>query len=327
MAGGAIAQVGALERAELGKQAARLLEVVADDLLDLGEPILGSAGEPVRETLVELCAQTFRDSSIGGVADQDVSEPEGGVVGKGRFCGDAEIMLHEPLDCSPDAPFAIGERLHGAPVEDLPLDRAALRGLALRSCEPVEPRSEELLERRGDRGVRVVREHRSQLLDEEGVAARGVAHPRELRLSDTERGREGVDLARRERGEAHDRPRPLRPALEQLRPRQPDQQDASPAVARHVLDQIEQRVLRPVQVVEHDHDTPFLRQPLEHPPGGPGDRLRRGGPVPQPQRQLERCRDRRRPGKRGELLAGLRHRASRRGSRPPSAGSRRGANR
>ena len=53
----------------------RLLEVVPDDLVPLSERAR-YAIEPVREALVEVGTGRLRDRAVGGVTDQQVSEPE-----------------------------------------------------------------------------------------------------------------------------------------------------------------------------------------------------------------------------------------------------------
>ena len=61
--------------AELAPVAGGLLEVVAEDLVQLDE--IGAALlEPVGEALVQLGAGRLRQRVVGGVADQEVPEAE-----------------------------------------------------------------------------------------------------------------------------------------------------------------------------------------------------------------------------------------------------------
>jgi hypothetical protein len=63
-------------RAELGPVSARLLEVVSEDLVVLGDALPRHALEPLREPLVQVRALFLRHRLVRGVADQQVSEPE-----------------------------------------------------------------------------------------------------------------------------------------------------------------------------------------------------------------------------------------------------------
>ena len=81
--------------AQLGEEAARLLEVVAHDLLELVHARRGGVLEPVREALVQLRARLLRQRPVGGVADQDVAEAEGVVVAEGRAVGADQVAPDE----------------------------------------------------------------------------------------------------------------------------------------------------------------------------------------------------------------------------------------
>ena len=71
---------------ELGAVAAGLLEVVAEDLVQLDE--LGAVLlEPGREALVEVCAGRLRQRVVGGVADQEVAEAEAVLARELRLVG------------------------------------------------------------------------------------------------------------------------------------------------------------------------------------------------------------------------------------------------
>ena len=69
--------------------AVSLLEVVADDLLDLAEPIAGGLLDPAGEPLVEVGTARLRERRVRGVADQDVPELE--LAGRSVGC-----LLGEP---------------------------------------------------------------------------------------------------------------------------------------------------------------------------------------------------------------------------------------
>ena len=69
--------------AELASVARRLLEVVADDLVELDQ-LARVRVEPVGEALVQLGARLLRQRVVRGVADQQVAEPERVVAGERR---------------------------------------------------------------------------------------------------------------------------------------------------------------------------------------------------------------------------------------------------
>ena len=63
-----------VERAELGEVRRCLLEVVAEDLLELGRPVAVHAVGPGHEPLVEVGPGALEDAVVRGVADHDVLE-------------------------------------------------------------------------------------------------------------------------------------------------------------------------------------------------------------------------------------------------------------
>ena len=84
---------GCLGRPELGGVEGGLLEVVAEDLLELLADAL--AVEPVGETLVQLGSQPLRHRLVRRVADEDVTEAEAVVAGETRAVGADELLAHE----------------------------------------------------------------------------------------------------------------------------------------------------------------------------------------------------------------------------------------
>src|SRR5919204_1256374 len=63
-------------RMELFAVSARLLEVVAKDLLELDQAISGSLLDPVRKALMQFSPQLLRNRVVRGVADEVVGEAE-----------------------------------------------------------------------------------------------------------------------------------------------------------------------------------------------------------------------------------------------------------
>ena len=85
-----------------------------------------------------------------------------------------------------------------------------------------------------------------------------------------------------DRGRVHLAAAPARPNLEQLGARDAQEQDRGDVArpVREMFDQIEERRLRPMDVVEDHHDRSLVRQVLEELPDGPERVLRRAGLSP-----------------------------------------------
>jgi len=121
--------------------------------------------------------------------------------------------------------------------------------------------------------VAALAHQREHLLDEERIASRRVADARpegvvelaagEQRL-DQHVGRERVERLEQRRRRVQLAAAPADPPVEQLRPRDAQEQDRR--VTREigdVLDQLEERRLAPMDVVEHDHERRRERDRLQ----------------------------------------------------------------
>ncbi len=133
---------------ELGAQARRLLEVVADDLLLLVE--LAVRLEPICEALVQLCAGRLRKRVVGGVSDQEMAKTERVVARDLRAVRSHDLLADEREQIRGDVvvtrfPSECGD---GAAMEDLALDRAAIDDRTLALAQRVESCLEERLDRR-----------------------------------------------------------------------------------------------------------------------------------------------------------------------------------
>ena len=174
---------------------------------------------------------------------------------------------------------------HGVLREDVAHDRRGLDHGALFQAQLVDAGCEQSLDRRGDRHDRQIAgrvpptvhelqplfldQHREQLLDEEGVALGGVDHAHSNVVVEPGVAEQVLDHAlaviRAERLE-HDvrlvwRARPFRPDLDQVRARVAENEhgcvlDRLP----DVLDEIEERRLRPVEILEYDDERPRARE-------------------------------------------------------------------
>src|SRR5438445_10372080 len=175
--------------------------------------------------------------------------------------------------------------LECAEHEDSAHHRGALQQCALRPRQAVDACRDQLLQRVRDAlcpGSRPFGEHPDRLLYEKRVALRlrehGLGVDRQLEV-----GAESLDepraLLRAQRLEldrdlAAAAAAPARMAVEQLAARDADEQQRRLADAgREMLDQLEQRLLAPVDVLEHQDERLRLRELLRPRAGGPRDLL------------------------------------------------------
>src|SRR5207248_9642405 len=74
-----------IEGTELAAEAICLLEVVADDLLELEHPRAGQPLEPLAEAPVEVRARPLEQPLVGGIAQQRVMEAVCRIPGERRL--------------------------------------------------------------------------------------------------------------------------------------------------------------------------------------------------------------------------------------------------
>ena len=292
-----------VDGSELRPVPVRLLEVVPDDLVPLGEMLGVDLLEPVGESRVKLGSKLLRHRLVRGVADEQVTEAERVLAWQIRPVGPDQLLPDERLQVVPHRLAQIvGRQLsNGAAVEDLALDRAALDDRPLVSAQPVESRREERMDRRRNRDPReiarrhpravaareqpVVDQHREHLLDEERISLRGAHDPVadglvELRAAEEVRHELG-GLAVAQSLEEHGRrvelaAAPARALVEELRTCEADEQNrrfAGPI--GEVLDEVEERRLGPLEVVEEGDQRPRPALGLEEAADRPGRLVRR----------------------------------------------------
>ena len=105
---------------------------------------------------------------------QEVAEAERVLAGEQRPVGPDQLLADERGQARRHLGLLGCERLHGAAVEDLALDRAPLEHAPLGRLELIQARREQRLQRGRDDHVAVrLAGHRQHLLDEERVAAGG----------------------------------------------------------------------------------------------------------------------------------------------------------
>ncbi len=271
--------------AELAPVSVRLLEVVADDLVELAL-ILGRGAQPLRKADVQLGPPGLGDELVGGIANEQVREAIALLAGEQALGRAHELAPLELGEGRVDVHAALvsQQRRDHAAVESAALDRRRLDHPARPARQPVDSRGQEGLDAGRRRPGRIVGAHRDQVLEEQRVALggsqqlvpaqTGAAAPREPAQEPRRVGvRQRPQAQRRAPAE---RGLPSRPALEQIVAGQADDPDRRRRhVCSQVLDQVEQRRLGPLDVVECDHERAHPGERFEQPAHGPLHVLRR----------------------------------------------------
>ena len=197
------------------------------------------------------------DRVVGGAADERMDEL---VLVAARADEPAPLERREP---APELPgLGVGrQRAERLPRERAPDDRRPREDGALAGLERVDPAREQRVEARRDPLVREVglRCVRGELLEEERHALGRLEDRRRERLVERVALREAHRRGRRASSppSGSSTVAPLAPGgspLEKLRPRHGDHEQGAVDGADDVLDEVEERRDRPVEVVEHDDD-------------------------------------------------------------------------
>ena len=311
--------------AELGQRRVRTFEVEPHDLLSLSHPLPGLALDPRREPFMQVRASSLGDPAVRGVDREDVREAKGILVAQCRAIRNDQLLPGQCLEVAADvSPLLLRrERGYGSPPEDSPDDRRALDNGPLFALEPVEARGEERVDRRRDPEARqiayddpapvapleqaVVDEHPQGLADEQRVPFGRLGDPRACVFGELPPAEQVADQAvglgvrqRRERDERLVRlagePAPAR--LHQLGSRQEEQHDRYAAnPVGEVLEQVEERRRRPLDVVEDHEERPSLGERLEELPNRPKRLVDARGCRGKPEEAAEPVADERRVGR------------------------------
>jgi hypothetical protein len=229
---------------------------------------------------VDVGPRFLGEPEVGRVADQDVPEAEAVVPREERAIRFDEVLARQREERRADV--LTRERADRAAAELTPDHGRAFEDAALLRLERIEPRDEEGVDRRGDHLAGAdLGLQRQQLLQEERVPLRGRGDPRPLRLVEHPVAAHDLDellgLVLRQRLE-RDRHAPRRAFLEQLRPREAEEDDRCPAApAGQVFDQVEEGRLGPLELVDADHERSRTREVLEHPADRPEGLLAAAG--------------------------------------------------
>jgi hypothetical protein len=286
--GGLRPQVGRNLAVQLREERGRTVEVEG---LGLDELVGRSRSQPAREGAVEPRALALGEPAVGDVADEDVAKAERRLARDRRErLARQQLAVDEVVQRRVDVEPGVELRDRAAP-EDTADEGAVPHHRAGVGRQAVDARRDQRLNRVGDphgTAVALLGEHPHGLLDEERVALR-LLEQRLPQAGGQRRTRdEAVDELLRlvvgERSEVdRDRPAtasaPAGPRLEQLWPGEAHDQDGSGVDAvGQVLDEVEQRLLRPVQVLEAQDERLRLRQVDRPLVRGPGDLLAAAGP-------------------------------------------------
>ena len=278
--GGSRRELGRNGAVELVVQRRRLVEVVGTDLDELFARRLV---QPLRHLQVELGTGGLREPGVGDVADQDVLEAVGLLArDRGAVLAREKVALQQAVEDRLELVDVGREVGDGAFPEDPADHRGALQQPLFVPGQPVDAGRDDRLQRVRNplRGRAALEQHPGRLLDEERIALGLLQQrPRARRGRELVIGEQRIEkllaLLRGERleldrGGAQSPTTPAGPDVEQLRPREADDQQRRVLDALgEVLDQLEQRILGPVDVFEDEDQRlgvgqlggPFVRRP------------------------------------------------------------------
>ena len=294
---------------------------------DLEQLLVGSFPAATRRTSCGTRRARLRQAAVGDLLDQHVLEPVR------RFAGDRraglardEVAQQRVVEHVFELVGVVLRRevVDRAGPEDAADHGAALQDHLLARRQPVDARADQRLQRIGNAVAAVpalLQQHADGLLDEQRIALGLVEQPR-LDLRETSCSRQqcvgellALAHARAARARSRSSARGRRPSRAARRAtRAGRDRDAAAALAhplREVVDQLEQRLLRPVDVLEHHDqrlDVGELVGELARRPGDlrraalPFDRLHHAG------REPEQLGDRLVPAALDQLLLGRLHR-------------------
>ena len=281
-------QLGAGGRRELE----RLLVVVGDLLGEVGRALAHRVPDPASRLDVLAPAGRPRDLPVGDVADQRVPEEMLGLPGDARGRRTA-YQLAPRREVQERAHLVLGhprDSGHRARPEDPPDHRGVVQQRLQGRWERVHACADQRLQGVGhrDRGVRVgqsaapgavedplVCEHPHEFLGEERVPAAsldqhrlGLAgqHDPVEQPADQPGGFPVGEWRQHDLRGVRDPPAPIRAAVEQLGARRAQQHDRrAPRTADELVDEVEERGVGPVEILEDQDERVVVRHRLEEP--------------------------------------------------------------
>ena len=274
---------GGRRAVELGEQGRGLVEVERADLEQLDA---GALAEPVGERTVQVGARALRETGVRHLADEHVLDLERllAVDGRARLAHD-EVAEQELVERGMDVVHLRRQPLQRPEHEDPAHHGGALEQQPLRAGQPVDARGDERLQRVRDplgAAARALREHAHGLLDVERVALglreHGLGVDADVELRRQRRDELGALLGRQrlelDGGGADAAAAPGRAHVEELGARDAEQQQRDLAhPGGEMLDELQQRLLAPVHVLEQEHERLRLGELLGPRARRPGDLL------------------------------------------------------
>ena len=246
--------------------------VVGEHGQHLGRAVARPLLEEGADLEVPARAHGLGQHPVGHVADQHVLEAELALALHVALAGRHEdvLLLQRGERAAKVLALGVGERGERALREGPADHRSLLHEPALERPQRVEPRGQHALHGVRQRGslAALLGDPARHLLGEQRVAARALGHGhraleagRQQRVHQRARLR-GAERLEHELGGRAAPAAPARPPVEQLVAGEADEHERRAYPLREVLDRLEHAVVRPVDVLECDHER-----------AAPGDRL------------------------------------------------------
>ena len=236
--------------------------------------------DPLSRPAMALRPGRARNGAVGNIANKHVPERVLALAGDGAAARTAHELaslerVHAILDLKA---VAVADRRQSARPEDLSHDCGVLEQLLVVHIEGVEPRGDDPLHGSGKLELlpSTLGDHACELLGVKRVSTRALEqqrlHFRREHGTLEQRMYEARGLLVRKRRE-RDRRRvrlaaaPARSPRHELRSRSADDEDGDVGEPVHeVIDEVEESVVGPVQVLEDEYERALLRERLEEPP-------------------------------------------------------------
>ena len=109
---------------------------------------------------MELSPRRFRQGLVRGVTDQKVAEAEAVLIGEPRPVRPDQLLADERREVRGHLGLRGRQRLDGASMEDLALDRTAFEDATFGGLELIEPSREQCLQRGGNDHLAIPVRHR-----------------------------------------------------------------------------------------------------------------------------------------------------------------------
>ena len=235
--------------------------------------------QPAGQRHVQVSPACFRKQAVGRLLEEGMGEAIPPLLAANRL---DQIAAADVVEVGVDRP--VDQRGHRRGREVAARHRGNAQHLALRVGQRLQASRQQQTDRRRQTldALRVT-DQRRQMLGEQRVTLGDAGHP--LSLLRPERWPGVAEQAQRlrivepfQRDREHVRARaPARPPIGELRPGGADHhQGPAAALTEQLIDDIQQHVIGPVDVLQHHHHRLLGGHRPQHPRGRPGD-VRRAG--------------------------------------------------